>query len=129
MFIGIMKEIYRVCAADAVVKIIVPHPRHDHFLGDPSHVRPIIMETMLLFSKEMNRKWELEDNSNTPFATYLDVDFEVLNAEYLLDPVWEKKISAEGLSLEVEKERMTEALRTHNNVVQQITIVLKAVKS
>lgn len=69
VFLGIMKEIYRVCAADAVVTIVVPHPRHDHFLGDPSHVRPILPETMLLFSKEMNRQWESVGSSHTPFAT------------------------------------------------------------
>ncbi|HEV7393411.1 MAG TPA: methyltransferase domain-containing protein, partial [Burkholderiales bacterium] len=34
-FFGIIKELYRVCKPAATVHIIVPHPRHDTFIGDP----------------------------------------------------------------------------------------------
>ena len=33
-FIGVMKELWRVCAPGARVRVHVPDPRHEHFLGD-----------------------------------------------------------------------------------------------
>src|SRR5436190_17104632 len=37
-YLGLIKELWRVCRHEARVRVIVPHPRHDHFLGDPTHV-------------------------------------------------------------------------------------------
>src|SRR5215467_8699044 len=36
VFLGIMKEMYRVCQANARVFIVVPHFRHDLFFHDPT---------------------------------------------------------------------------------------------
>ena len=36
-----MKELYRISCDQANIHISVPHPRHDDFLADPTHVRPI----------------------------------------------------------------------------------------
>ena len=52
VFLNIMKELYRVCNADAKIQINVPHPRHDNFINDPTHVRIITPETFALFSKK-----------------------------------------------------------------------------
>src|ERR1051325_5898267 len=38
--LGIMRELYRVCADGAKIVIHAPHPRCDDYLGDPTHVRP-----------------------------------------------------------------------------------------
>ncbi len=35
VFLGIMSELYRICAPGAQVVIKVPHPRHDDFINDP----------------------------------------------------------------------------------------------
>src|SRR5687767_8310331 len=51
MFVRIMQELYRVCRAGAEVRIAVPHPRHDNFFDDPTHVRAITPMTLELFSK------------------------------------------------------------------------------
>ena len=53
IFLNIVKEIYRICKSKAVVQINVPHPRHDNFLGDPSHVRAITPQLLTLFSKKI----------------------------------------------------------------------------
>ena len=76
----------------------------------------------------MNRRWERNGSANTPFATYLGVDFEVEKVDFDLDPAWKKKLNAQGLSKEAANELAGEAVKTHNNVVQQITIVLRVVK-
>ena len=41
VFNNIIKEFYRICVHGAIINIIVPHPRHDDFISDPTHVRPI----------------------------------------------------------------------------------------
>lgn len=56
------------------------------------------------------------------------MDFEIKEAKFDIDTAWKKKLNAEGLSEEAGAEMMAEAMRTHNNVVHQITIVLRVVK-
>ena len=41
VFIKILKELYRICKNQALINIAVPHPRHEAFISDPTHVRPI----------------------------------------------------------------------------------------
>jgi predicted SAM-dependent methyltransferase len=43
-FIGVIKELYRVCRDQAKIVLRVPHPRHDNFLNDPTHLRAITPE-------------------------------------------------------------------------------------
>ena len=52
VFLGILKELYRICKPRAKIFIFVPHPRHDDFLGDPTHVRVITPQLLSLFSKK-----------------------------------------------------------------------------
>ena len=55
VYLGIIKEIYRVCRNDATVTIVVPHPRHDHFLrSDPCAVAT--PESLNMFSQAANRR-------------------------------------------------------------------------
>ncbi|HJM52112.1 MAG TPA: hypothetical protein QGF63_20040 [Alphaproteobacteria bacterium] len=58
VFLGIMSELYRICAPSAQVVIKVPHPRHDDFINDPTHVRPVTPEMLALFDLELNREWQ-----------------------------------------------------------------------
>src|SRR5665213_561124 len=58
VFLGIMQELYRVCANECVIHINVPHPRHDNFIGDPTHVRPVTPQMLALFSKRLNEEWK-----------------------------------------------------------------------
>lgn len=81
VYLDIIKELYRICKPDAVVSINVPHPRHNHFLADPTHVRPITSEGLSLFSKQLNLQWIDAKASNSPLGIYLDVDFELTSAK------------------------------------------------
>ena len=77
LFLGIMKELYRISAPQARIEIAVPHPRHNKYIVDPTHVRPILPETLEMFSRAKNRQWREAGNSNTPLADILDVDFAI----------------------------------------------------
>lgn len=123
-FLDIMKELYRVCRDGALVRIVVPHPRHDSFIIDPTHVRPILPETLRMFSKSVNREWRENGAANTPLGLYLDIDFELESVNYILDPSWQGPLQ-EG---KIEEAEVFEAMNRYNNVVGEIQCVLKAVK-
>ena len=123
-FFAIIKELYRVSKVDATIRIHVPHPRHDSFLTDPTHVRAISPQLFGLFSKKNNLIWKEKHISNTPLGLYLDVDFDVVQADQILDPYYgelmnQGKISVADIDL---------AIREKNNVLVEYQITLRVVK-
>lgn len=86
VFLGIFKEIYRVCCPGALVYINVPHPRHDFYLGDPTHVRPITRGTLELFNQDLNRQALAAPAANSPLGIVTGTNFVVVNEELVLDP-------------------------------------------
>ena len=123
-FIGIMKELYRVCASGALVRITVPHPRCDDFLNDPTHVRIVTPEMMALFSRRMNEEFKRRGAANTPLAFYHDVDFEIASVNFELTPEWSQRLQ-QG---QVNQQQLVEIARAQNNVIRQTTIVLRVIK-
>jgi hypothetical protein len=124
VFIGVMKEMYRVCKGGAKVEIVVPHPRHDDFMNDPTHVRPITLNVLALFSKTWNRKWEKDGSANTKLAFEHDIDFEpkteALQLEQRINEAYEAgNISDAGLG---------QLIKERNNIVKAIHLTLECVK-
>lgn len=124
VFLAIMQELYRVCAPGAVVRIRVPHPRHDHFLNDPTHVRAITPDVMALFDRELNDKWRAASVANTPLAHYTGVDFEMTKAETVLSEPYASQAQAGKIT----QDQVAFALRAQNNVAQEYRIELVARK-
>lgn len=124
LYLGIIKELYRVCRADATVVVVVPHPRHEHYLNDPTHVRPITPEGLQLFSKALNRQWAEGRVANTPLGLYLDVDFEVVQAQIVLDEPWLSRLQGGAIT----QQGAMDAIRQYNNVARETKIVLRVVK-
>lgn len=124
IFLNIFKELYRVCRHDAVVDITVPHPRSDDFLNDPTHVRPITIEVLSLFSKRNNRIWQAGGAANSPLGMYLDVDFETTSAVQTLSPVWLDRLQ-KGV---IKKEQLPELCSQLNNVIRYTNIKLRVIK-
>lgn len=85
-FLRFMKELYRVCCDGATVFIAVPHPRHDDFLGDPTHVRPVTPAMLSLFSKKNCDAWREQGAANSRLAHQLGVDFEIIGVEEIMSP-------------------------------------------
>jgi SAM-dependent methyltransferase len=124
VYLSVMKELYRVCRADARLTITVPHPRHDDFLIDPTHVRPILAESFQLFSKQKCLDWKARGVSNTPLALYLNVDFEVERVSHTPDPLWLAQLQA-GKIKTAELEVMSQQIF---NVLKQTEVVLRVIK-
>ena len=125
MFVRIMQELYRVCAHAARIHIVVPHPRHDFFIGDPTHLRPITPDMLPLFSKSSNRLFQKRDAANTPLAIYHGVDFNVMDTTYVLDEPY----ASELRSGKLREDEVGTLIRKFNNVAVEIRIELEAVKN
>lgn len=118
-FLGMMSEMYRVCADNATIHICVPHVRHTDFIGDPTHVRSILPETIAMFSKANNDHVLAANGSNTRFAHLLSVDFEVTHTQYALDPDFEY------LKNDPTWEKYA---KTWNNVIKEVRLTVKVRK-
>lgn len=117
-FLAIIKELWRVCSDGAIIHIVVPHPRCDSFIGDPTHVRPVTPAMLNLFDQRLNREWAQIGAANTPLGQILGVDFEVDTASYDLTPRW-RDLQASG---KVSEADLWIAVQESYNVVEQIRI-------
>lgn len=123
-FFTIIRELYRVCKPDAQIIIHVPHPRHDSYLSDPTHVRPITPQLFGLFSKRLNAEWKARGIPNSPLARYLDVDFEIVSSDQILDAFYGEQFQAGKIS----ESELNLAIRERCNVIVEYHIVLKVMK-
>jgi len=117
-FIGIMKELYRVARNGAKIRIVVPHPRHDHYLGDPTHVRPITPDMLALFDRQQCEAWQAHGYSNTPLALFHNVDFKMVECQFVLEPKYSH----------LSQQEAQQAISERNNVCTEIRIVLEVRK-
>jgi len=124
VFLSIMKELYRIAAPDCEVVIHVPHPRHDHFIGDPTHVRAITPGVLRLFDRELNDQVVALDGANSPLAHYTGVDFVITSEMTILDEPYFGQLTRG----EVSQADLVKMVRTLNNVAKAFKIVLRARK-
>ena len=123
-FINIIKELYRICTNNALIIINVPHPRHEDFLSDPTHVRPITVLGLSLFDQKLNRDWQKIGAANSPLGLIHDVNFNIEKYEYLLD---ENIVSKRNIG-ELNDQELEKMMLHNNNVIKQININLRAIK-
>ena len=104
--------------------ITVPHPRHDDFLADPTHVRPITVLGLSLYDKEKNRQWEKENSANSPLGLIHNVNFKIIDVRYDLTKDYIKMVKEKKIT----QEKLFEMIERYNNIVKQIFIQLKVIK-
>ncbi|HJU09726.1 MAG TPA: hypothetical protein VJ728_02555, partial [Candidatus Binataceae bacterium] len=124
IYFQIIKELYRVCRDGAKVHIIALHPRHDDFIDDPTRVRPVTQESMKLLSQAANREWLAAGASNTTLGLQLGVDFLIESASLGLADPWGKALTHKNVS----DADLKNALRSFNNVIKHVDLVLRAIK-
>jgi len=124
VYLGIIKEIYRVCRDGATITVVVPHPRHDNFLNDPTHVRAVTAEGLKMFSQASNRQLMAEGFGDTPLGIYLGVDLALHSVNFKLDKRWLRRLQCG----EITEDDVRQAAATQINVIAETTIVMKAVK-
>jgi hypothetical protein len=117
-FFRMMQELYRICRDGAEIRIDVPHPRHDDFLNDPTHVRIITPALLTLFDRKINDEWQRMGASNSPLAHYLHVDFAVVSYDFILSDPYATQY-ADGLLSKDDVDAMSREL---NNFVREYRI-------
>jgi len=123
-YLGIFGEMYRICKPNARIEIIVPHPRHDDFLNDPTHVRAITPDSLTLFSKKVNRQYIEAGAANSTLCIYLDVDFEIERTRFCLEEPWRSQFDDGAISIE----GLNQAVKQYNNVIKETEIILRVIK-
>ena len=125
VFNNILKEIYRICENNALINISVPHPRHNFFLSDPTHVRPITSEGLSLYNQELNLKWKKNNAANTPLGLIHKINFKIEKVEYLIEP----EILAQFNSGKINNSKLEFYMKHHNNIIQETRIRWRAIKN
>jgi hypothetical protein len=85
-----MREAWRVGKPGASLKVLLPHPRHDIFLNDPTHVQAVMPATLFGFSKKHLAALRTQGIVLTDFTGRLGVDFDLGATQYHLDPSIDK---------------------------------------
>lgn len=120
-YFRLLQEIYRVCKPGAIIDIAVPHPRHEVFLNDATHVRPVTVEGMRLFSKKFNKYEISRGGASSTLGLMFDVDFELLTYEYVYDSFYDEILKKLGRQ---ELERlMREALNTTIEIKMKLMVI------
>lgn len=123
-FLEIMKELYRVSAPDCLIEINVPHPRHDNFLDDPTHVRPITPRLLSLFDKSLNKHWLETGEPYSTLALYLNVDFEIVESLQIPDEPYLSLLRSDSMPI-AELEKLA---HERNNIIGEYRITLRVRK-
>jgi len=124
-YLAIISEIWRICRPGALIRIVVPHPRHDHFLDDPTHVRPITVQGLEMFSQKRNHEWIRKGIANTPLGLQIGVDFEIVSFDVVPDEPWRGRYKRG----EINSEQLHETMRMYANVIMETAIVIRTIKS
>lgn len=133
-FIPLLQELYRVCKHGAIIDIICPHHLHENYYGDPTHKRPITVNTMNLFSKKANRAEIDRVGSNSGLGIKYNVDFEVVWFDYKFDSFYDRYLNAyrikeqEGTLTSDEQLSHVRLMREAANVASDVMIKMVVVK-
>nr|WP_199065386.1 hypothetical protein [Chromobacterium sp. ASV5] len=120
-YLSIIKELYRVCAPDACVTIIVPHPRSDNYLADPTHVRPITAMGLHMFNQELNRQSMAEGHASTPLGIYLGVDWVMESSDLKILEPWASRFN----SGQLQEGDIAMAVQNLYNVIGDCTFMMR----
>lgn len=126
-FFHFMQELYRVCEDGAEIDVAVPHHRHDNFVNDPTHKRPITVDGMRLFSKKHNKICEDMGDGSSKLANFYKVDFDMVSYNYIIDSRYNNTVqNIQPGSLE--EKSFHERIIERNNIVAEVQFKMKVVK-
>jgi hypothetical protein len=124
VYIGIMKEMYRVSQDGATIRIVVPHFRHDFFHDDPTHVRAVTPLGLMLFSQRANREWVARGAANSPLGLYHGIDFELTDTKFRPSAHWFRLHPDPNVDLNA----LLNEAAIYNNMIEEIHLTVRPVK-
>ena len=126
VYLGIWKELYRICKNNALIKIVVPHHKHEFFYDDPTHVRAVTPMSLQLFSKKNNLNWIKSGASNSTLGLDLNIDFELIQTHIHPSQQWFKLHPEENEKLNLNL--LIEESKLYGNLIEEYSFTLKTVK-
>ena len=117
-----LQELYRVCMNGALIDVRVPHPRHDHFLNDPTHRRPITIDGLRMFDKKYNDSCREQGLRTSLLGYHYKVNFEVINSRYIPNSYFQEELKGKT---EAEIDKMS---AMYNNIFLEIHLTLRVHK-
>merc|ERR1712166_220146 len=127
-YLRFWQELYRVSSHNATIGVSVPHHRHDNWFGDPTHIRPVTVDSLLLLSRKKNLAWGAYGASNSKLAIQLGVDFEVTRVNLKPDEIWMRDNPKAKYGTGLWDHFQSQA-RYLNNVIEEVQVVLRVVKT
>jgi len=121
-YFNCLQELYRVCKHGAIIDIRVPHPRHDSYLADPTHKRPVTPMGLQLFSKKFNQLCRKQGYASSRLGDFFNVDFEILDYRYIPD---DNVVVKYG---HLSQQELEEYANEHNNIISEIHVRLTVIK-
>lgn len=123
-WINVWKELWRVCKNDAIIHVTVPHPRHDNYLVDPTHVRPVFPGTISLFDQERNWRMIQEGGQESKLGISEKIDLEVFDIRWIPAEPW---LSAHRRG-EASEEQVLRDMSILNNACLEIQMKVRIIK-
>lgn len=133
-FIPLMQEFYRVCKNGAIIDIVAPHHNHEVYYGDPTHVRPITVNGMYLFSKKHCLTHKEQHDSSSGLALKYKVNFDIISYEFDYDSFYIPLIQnfnqrkSKGEVTQEEDFAFQRLMREANNVAINTKIKMMVIK-
>lgn len=126
-FFKFLQELHRVCKPNTMIDVIVPHHRHDCFLNDPTHRRPITIEGMKLFSKAYNDYCVATGDASSRLGHAYNIDYDIVKYQYNIDSKYHHllKDMQPGSPEEAEFSTM---LRERNNMILDVNFTMVVLK-
>jgi hypothetical protein len=84
-YLTFWKELYRVCQHNAIIKIEVPHWKHETFIHDPTHCRAVTPVGVAMFDQQRNQNDFINKGRETKLGFMCKVDFEMQTVNYGFD--------------------------------------------
>ncbi|MGZ8924282.1 MAG: class I SAM-dependent methyltransferase [Nitrososphaeraceae archaeon] len=86
-YLTLWKELYRVCKPNAIIRIEVPHWKHDTFIHDPTHVRAVTPVGIAMFDQQRNENDRINNGRETKLGFMCGIDFELNTVHYGFDTI------------------------------------------
>lgn len=113
----IIRELYRVCASEAQVCVVVYHPQHDYHLNDPSYVRPITPAMLATLSQATTAGMDRRE-VQPPLGFRLGVDMRLESVKVVPAGPWKRQDEAE----------LHQAATAVNNVILEYRMTMRVKK-
>lgn len=121
-FLKILQELYRVCTPGARVYLYTRHPDSISYTQDPDCQRILSPEFFALLSRRNNLQWQSQGLSFSELALQYQINFELLETEYILSPLWQAALN-QG---QVNQNQIVRAINRQKGVLDayQMTLVV-----